>query len=143
MSWFPQISRIPVSTSYVSMGGQGFITMKKYGWGGGGSCRYQLRWYFIYIEYTTSIFMKYHIWYNQLWSRLQSCGAHDQFDDKSLTCVRFLISFSKKYIFIRNIDIFIRSIKTICVFLYIFSGDLLSCSTTDSLFLVASYLNCI
>ena len=57
----------------------------------------------------------------------------------------FLLVFSssKKYIFIRNIDIFIRSIKTICVFLYIFSGDLLSCSTTDSLFLVASYLNCI
>jgi len=25
--------------------------------------------------------------------RLQSCGAHDQFDDKSLTCVRFLIGF--------------------------------------------------
>ena len=32
-------------------------------------------------------------------SRLQSCGAHDHFDDKTLTCVRFqLIFVSQKYV---------------------------------------------
>ena len=32
-------------------------------------------------------------------SRLQSCGAHDQFDDKTLTCVRFqLIFVFQKYL---------------------------------------------
>ena len=93
---FPYVllSRIPASTSYASTGDQGLKMVSWYWWGWWWWWQSQWWWW---LNYDNDDDDNYVLEF--LWSRLQSCGAHDQFDDKTLTCVRFqLIFVFQKYL---------------------------------------------